>query len=207
MSDRLFDVSEQVVVVSGGSRGIGRAISLGFIDRGATVIATGRDVGNLDELQQLTGDRPGKLHTKICDVASADAIEPFVNAVVTEFGQIDTLINVAGVNRRMPAEELSEDDYDFVLDINLKGAFLLSQSVGRAMLRRGSGTQINIASLNTDRPLKNVLPYAVSKAGIAHMTRALCAGMGTERHSGQRDRARIHSHRSHAETLVRSQNA
>ena len=94
------------------------------------------------------------------------------------FGRIDTLVNVAGVNRRKPALEVTEDDYDFVLDINLKGAFLLSQAVGRTMVARGSGCQINIASLNTDRPLKNVLPYAVSKAGITQMTRALALEWG-----------------------------
>lgn len=87
-------------------------------------------------------------------------------------------MNVAGVNRRKPALDITEEDYDFILDINLKGAFLLSQEVGRHMVSQQSGSQINIASLNTDRPLKNVLPYAISKAGIAHMTRGLALEWG-----------------------------
>ena len=73
---------------------------------------------------------------------------------------------------------MTDDDYDFILDINLKGAFLLSREIGRTMVDRGSGCQINIASLNTDRPLKNVMPYAISKAGIAHMTRSLAVEWG-----------------------------
>src|SRR5689334_14152957 len=178
MTDRLFDVSGQTVVISGGSRGIGRAMVLGFLDRSATVIATGREAGPLDELRGLVGNRPGKLHTRICDVSSKIVIDSFVASTLSEFNAIDTLINVAGVNRRKPAETLTEDDYDYVIDINLKGAFLLSQAVGKAMLARGSGNQINIASLNTDRPLKNVLPYAVSKAGISHMTKALALEWG-----------------------------
>ena len=85
---------------------------------------------------------------------------------------------MAGVNRRKPALEVSEEDYDFILDTNLKGAFLLLREIGKAMTSRGSGSQINIASLNTDRPLKNVLPYAMSKAAMAHMTRGLALEWG-----------------------------
>jgi len=82
------------------------------------------------------------------------------------------------VNRRKPALKLSEDDYDFIMDVNLKGAFHLAKSVGRTMVERGSGSQINIASLNTDRPLKNVLPYAMSKAAMGQMTRGLAMEWG-----------------------------
>jgi gluconate 5-dehydrogenase len=101
-----------------------------------------------------------------------------VDTVIRDFGRVDTLLNVAGVNRRMPAEKLSEDDYDFILDINLKGPFLLSQAVGRHMLERGRGNQINVVSLNNDRPLKGVMPYAMSKAALAHMTRSLALEWG-----------------------------
>ena len=112
------------------------------------------------------------------DVAQADQIQQVVDQLQQQHGRIDTLINVAGVNRRKPSLEVTEEDYDFIVDINLKGAFLLSQAVGRFMIDQGAGSQINIASLNTDRPLKNVLPYAVSKAGMGHMTRALASEWG-----------------------------
>jgi NAD(P)-dependent dehydrogenase (short-subunit alcohol dehydrogenase family) len=88
------------------------------------------------------------------------------------------LVNVAGVNRRKPALDVSEDDYDFVMNINLRGAFLLSQAVGRQMIQQGSGSQINVTSLNNDRPLKNVSPYAISKAAMGQMTRALALEWG-----------------------------
>ncbi len=176
--DPLFSVNGQIVIVSGGSRGIGRAIARGFVERGATVVITGRERGRLDETARQIASSGGTVHPIVCDVARLDDIDQLVQTTMTRFGRIDTLVNVAGVNRRKPAVEVTQDDYDFVLDINLKGAFFLSQAVGKHMLRQGAGSQINIASLNTDRPLKNVLPYAVSKSGLGHMTRALAVEWG-----------------------------
>jgi len=178
MSDSLFSVKEQVVFVSGGSRGIGRAIAAGFVERGAKVIITGRQRATLDAtIAEITAanNKPSAI---VCDVSNKLDIDRAVSQAVADFGRIDTLINVAGVNRRKPTMQISEEDYDFVLDINLKGAFLLSQAVGQQMLRQGSGCQINIASLNTDRPLKNIAPYAMSKAALGHMTRSLALEWG-----------------------------
>jgi NAD(P)-dependent dehydrogenase (short-subunit alcohol dehydrogenase family) len=173
MSDPLFSVAEQTVLVSGASRGIGRAIAEAFAKRGAKVIITGRETATLEKTASEIG-----AHPIVCDVAKKAAIEKLVQAALDKFGHIDTLLNVAGVNRRMLAEKLSEDDYDFILDINLKGPFLLSLAVGKAMLARGKGNQINIVSLNNDRPLKGVMPYAMSKAGLSHMTRSLAMEWG-----------------------------
>ena len=173
MSDSLFSVKDQVVLVSGASRGIGRAIAEGFAKRGARVIITGREADTLEKTAREISATP-----IVCDVAKKDAIDRLVKTALAEFKQIDVLINVAGVNRRMLAEKLSEDDYDFILDINLKGPFLLSQAVGKAMLERGKGNQINISSLNCDRPLKGVAPYAMSKIAMEHMTRSLAMEWG-----------------------------
>ena len=178
-TDPLFTVAGQVVLVSGASRGIGRAIAEGFAQRGATVVVTGRDPATLDRAAKEICPEGGTVRPVVCDVADRLAIARLVETVLNEFGRIDTLINVAGVNRRMPAERLTEDDYDFVMDINLKGPFLLSLAAGRHMLERGRGNQINIVSLNNDRPLKGVLPYAVSKAGLGQMTRALALEWGS----------------------------
>lgn len=175
MSDSLFSVAGQIVLVSGGSRGIGRAIAQGFADRGATVVITGREQATLE---QAAGQLSNNAHALVCDVARAESIRSAARRVLEQFGHVDTLVNCAGVNRRQAAIEFSEEDYDFVTDINLKGAFLMSQEIGRSQLERGSGCQINIASLNTDRPLKNVLPYAMSKAGLGHMTRGLAMEWG-----------------------------
>jgi gluconate 5-dehydrogenase len=178
MSDSLFSVAGQVVIVSGGSRGIGRAIAQGFADRGAQVVITGRQKETLDEVAQELSSDEGTVRAVVCDVSDSEQIKGLVQTVVTEFGQIDCLINVAGVNQRQRAEAYTPDQYDFIMDINLRGAFLLSQAVGRHMLERGSGTQINVDSLNTYAPLKGVVPYATSKFGMVGMTRGLAAEWG-----------------------------
>lgn len=178
MSDSLFSVADQVVLVSGASRGIGRAIAAGFAKRGASVVITGREKETLEQTAEEICPEGGIVRPMVCDVSDSAAITSLVERVLGEFERVDTLINVAGVNRRKPAIEITEEDYDFVLDINLKGQFLLSQAVGRSMIERGSGSQINIASINTDRPLAYVAPYAMSKAALSHMTRSLALEWG-----------------------------
>jgi len=177
--DPLFSVANQTVLVSGGTRGIGFAIAQGFAERGATVIVTGRTAeGAAQAAEKL---RHGSTIPPIglaCNVADSDQVNRLAAQVFEKFGRVDTLINVAGVNRRKPAIDVTDDDYDYILGANLRGAFFLSREIGRHMLERRSGCQINIASLNTDRPLKNVMPYAVSKAGIAQMTRSLALEWG-----------------------------
>lgn len=179
MVDELFSVAGQIVLVSGGSRGIGRALAGGFACRGAQVVITGRDVATLTQTAaELSEDSPFPVLPLVCDVTNCAAIEQTVGELLSRWGQIDCLINVAGVNRRKPVLELNEEDYDFVTDINVKGAFLLSREVGRHMVARRAGSQIQVTSLNNDRPLKNVAPYAMSKAALGHLTRALALEWG-----------------------------
>lgn len=185
MQDTLFSVTDQVVLVSGGSRGIGRALAAGFAARGARVIITGRDAATLqpaaaainDAVSHATPPRHA-VGFEVCDVAEAPAVARTVAAVVEREGRIDTLLNVAGVNIRQPAERFTEEQFDYVLDINLRGAFWMAQAVGRTMLDRGRGCIINVDSLNTQGPLKNVTPYAMSKCGLQGMTRALALEWG-----------------------------
>ncbi|MFV1963823.1 MAG: SDR family NAD(P)-dependent oxidoreductase [Pirellulaceae bacterium] len=178
MKDELFSVEEQVVIVSGGSRGIGRAIAQGFAERGAQVIVTGREAETIQRTAREIAPAGNPVRPVVCDIAKLDHIESLVGTVMDECGHVDTLVNVAGVNRRKPAVDYTEEDYDFVMDVNLKGSFFLSQAVGRHMVEQGSGCQINVASINTDRPLKYVLPYAATKAGMNHMTRSLAMEWG-----------------------------
>lgn len=173
MSDDLFSVAGQIALVSGASRGIGRALAHGFARRGATVVVTGREKETLERTAKEIGAR-----AVVCDVSDPKAIDRLVETVLKDHGRVDTLLNVAGVNRRMRAEKLTEADYDYIVDINLKGPLLLSLAVGRTMLERGKGCQINITSLNNDRPLRGVMPYAVSKSGLQQMTRALAMEWG-----------------------------
>jgi NAD(P)-dependent dehydrogenase (short-subunit alcohol dehydrogenase family) len=178
MSDKLFSVAGQVVLVSGGSRGIGKALARGFAERGAQVVITGRESDKLTATAReiSTGDLP--VAPIVCDVSQLDQIDSLVAGVIEKFGRIDTLVNVAGVNKRKKVETFSPEEYDFILNINLRGLFFLSQAVGRHLIKRKAGCVINIDSLNTDSPLKGVMPYAISKAGVSMMTRGMAAEWG-----------------------------
>ncbi len=179
MSDPLFSVADQVVLVSGGSRGIGATLAQGFAERGAKVIITGREEPTLIETAKelSTGKHP--VDYVVCDVAQTDSITAMLNAVIAKAGRIDVLLNVAGVNRRKRLETLTVDDVDFILDINLRGAFWVAHGVGKQMLaQKTGGSIINVDSLNTFAPLKGVAPYAMSKAGLQMMTRSMALEWG-----------------------------
>src|SRR5688572_22434306 len=117
MSDDLFSVRDQVVLVSGASRGIGRAIAAGFAARGANVIITGRDGSTLKSTAKEIAAPDKPVTPLVCDVARRDSIDQLVEQTMAQFGHVDTLINVAGVNKRMPAESYTEEEYDFIIDI------------------------------------------------------------------------------------------
>lgn len=178
MTDALFSVADHVVLVSGGSRGIGKGLARGFAERHASVIITGRDQSTLDSAAEEISVGQHPVQPLVCDVAETDQIQSAVKQVVATHGRIDTLLNVAGVNIRQPSEAFTPEQFDFVLNINLRGAFFMAQEVGKQMLAQGSGAIVNIDSLNTDAPLKYVAPYAMSKCGLNGMTRSLAMEWG-----------------------------
>jgi NAD(P)-dependent dehydrogenase (short-subunit alcohol dehydrogenase family) len=178
MSEELFSVAGQNVIVTGGSRGIGRAIAEGFAARGANVLICSRTQESVETALKEMQDAGLKAEGVACDVSDEQQILTTVQTAISRLGHIDTLVNVAGVNRRKRAETVTADDYDFILDTNLRGAFLMSREVGKHMIERKSGVQINIESLNTWMPLKGVLPYAMSKFGMQGMTRGLALEWG-----------------------------
>ncbi|MCC7423364.1 MAG: glucose 1-dehydrogenase [Planctomycetaceae bacterium] len=178
MSDSLFSLSGKITLVSGGSRGIGRELAKGFAERGAKVVITGRKEETLRETAQQLSTAENEVTYIVCDVAKPDDIPPLVETMVSRHGRIDVLLNVAGVNQRKKLENFTEAEFDAILDINLKGAFLLAQAVGRQMIAQKSGAMVHIDSLNTYAPLKGVVPYAMSKAGVSMMTRGMAMEWG-----------------------------
>ncbi len=177
-ADGLFSVKDQVVLVSGASRGIGRAIAEGFAARDATVVISGRVPETVEATATEMGRDGAKVRAKVCDVADTQAVQRLVDEVVDEFGRIDTLVNCAGVNKRMNVESYTEELYDFITNINIRGAFMMAQAVGRHMIAAGRGSQINVDSLNSHRPLNRVAPYAMSKAAMSQMTRCMAMEWG-----------------------------
>ncbi len=178
MVEDLFSVKGQIVLVSGASRGIGRGIAQEFAERGATVVITGRVAETLEKTAREICPPGGMVRAKVCDAADAKALQALADEVVAEFGRVDTLVNCAGVNKRMRVEQYDEPTYDFITNINIRGAFFLSLAVGRHMMQARCGNQINIDSINSNRPLRRVAPYAMSKAAMSQMTRSLAMEWG-----------------------------
>jgi NAD(P)-dependent dehydrogenase (short-subunit alcohol dehydrogenase family) len=178
MQDKLFSVADQAVLVAGASRGIGRALAEGFAERDAKVIIAGREADTLRQTAKEISKGRHAVGFELCDVAKPEEVARLVNNVIDRLGHIDTLVSVAGVNKRMKAQDYAIEEYDWIVNINLRGAFVMAQAVGRHMIERKSGAIINVDSLNTYAPLTGVAPYAMSKAGVLMMTRSLANEWG-----------------------------
>lgn len=179
MTDSLFSVENRVVLVSGGSRGIGRSLAQGLAHRGAKVFISGRDVNTLQQTVREISTPSNAVEYVVCDVAQPDQIPGMVDAVIQKAGRIDSLLNVAGINIRKRVEDYSVEEFDKIVDINMRGAFLVAQEVGRRLIaQKLGGTIINVDSLNSFRPLKAVQPYAMSKAAVSAMTRGMAMEWG-----------------------------
>lgn len=160
-----FRLDGSVALVTGGASGIGAAIAEAFTTKGATIA--------IADLATDDGYR--------CDVSDPESVESTVAAVLTDHGKIDILVNSAGIARLAPAEELSLSDWDSTIAINLKGTFLMCQTVGRHMLAAGRGAIINMASQAASVAIDEHVAYCASKFGVLGITKVLAtewAGRG-----------------------------
>jgi len=169
-----FSLEGKVAVITGGSRGIGKATALGYARAGADVVVTSRKLPDLemvaDEIRSL-GRRALAVEAH---VARMEQISGLVEKVVAEFGKIDILVNNAGTSPVFaPALELEERAWDVVINLNLKGLYFLSQMVARVMKEHGGGNIINVASVDGFRSEDNVGVYAISKAGVIMATKVM----------------------------------
>jgi len=178
MATDTFSVEDQVVLISGASRGIGRAIAEGFAQRGAQVVISGRVAETAEQTAAEISCGEKAVAAKVCDVADVDAGQRMIGEVVDQFGRIDTLVNCAGVNKRMPVEQYTPDVYDFITNVNIRGAFFLALAAGRHMIAAGGGSVINIDSINSHTPLNRVTVYAMAKAAMRQMTKSLAMEWG-----------------------------
>ena len=164
----------KTALVTGGSRGIGKAIAIAFAKEGANV-AINYDKDNLTAAKTVSEIEKLGVRSKAfqANTSSSLQVHEMVDSVLKEFGVIDILVNNAGIIRRKPFLEISEEEWELVLGINLKGYFLVGQSVARHMADRNQGKIINIASENQIYAGLNVTPYSVSKAGVAMLTKQM----------------------------------
>jgi NAD(P)-dependent dehydrogenase (short-subunit alcohol dehydrogenase family) len=170
---KYFDLSGKVAVVTGGNRGIGFGITKGLADAGATAIITNRDAAAGQKAAASLEQEGLKVAAVSVDVTSVPSIQKMVSRVISDYGQIDILVNNAAVVLRKPAEDVLEEEWDNLMNLNVRGTFFCCQIVGREMMRSNGGKIINISSNVSNRlqPIRSV--YATSKAAINHLTRAL----------------------------------
>jgi NAD(P)-dependent dehydrogenase (short-subunit alcohol dehydrogenase family) len=174
----MFDLSSKVAIVTGGNRGIGLAIARGLASAGATVVIANRRAAEGERAAETLRGEGVSAVAMATDVTSRPSLEALVSHVTDQFGQIDILVNNAGLMVRKPVEEITEEDWDSVLDANLKGMFFCSQIVGREMIRNQKGRIINISSVRSQKIASNRSVYAISKAGVSNLTRVFAYEWG-----------------------------
>ena len=178
MSDPLFDLHGHVAIVTGTSRGLGQYFARALAAAGADLVLTSRSVAHLQDFaaeMRALGRCTLSLELDVRDLAS---IEKMVAAAENEFGHLDILVNNAGCNVRKPALDVTWDDWNLILDTNLRGSFFVAQAVARRMIPRGYGRIINIGSVTSVAGCAGLGPYGASRGGIRQLTMSLADDWG-----------------------------
>lgn len=168
----IFDFTNKTVVIVGGTGSLGIEMVKSFSECGANVAIVGRNIKKANEIKEELSTN-GNLKAIACDITSIDSINNMVKEVLDWTGKIDILINHAGLNIRKNSLEFTEEDWDQIIDTNLKGIFFTAQAVGRVMVEQNYGKIINTASVSSVRGHPNLAIYASSKGGLIQMTKVL----------------------------------
>jgi dehydrogenase/reductase SDR family protein 4 len=179
MMEPSFDLTGRVAVVTGGSRGIGRAIALGLASYGADVVVASRKQEDLDAVAVEIRALGRKAAAIATHMRNREDIDRLVQATLDQFGKIDILVNNAGTNPYFgPLVDIEERTWDQIMTVNLKGYFLLAQSVAKGMKERKSGNIINVASVGGRRASPGLGAYSISKASVIMLTQVLAQELG-----------------------------
>lgn len=181
MSENMFSLKGKVAVVTGGSRGFGKAMALGLADAGADVAIASRTQADLDKVAEEIKAKGRKALAVATDTSSMEAVRNLGAKVMEVFGKVDILVNNAGQGTNVPFLNIKEEEWDRILNINLKGYFLSTQVIGGYMFKAKSGSIINISSAMGNYPLPFMTHYAASKGAINSLTKCLAqewAGRG-----------------------------
>jgi NAD(P)-dependent dehydrogenase (short-subunit alcohol dehydrogenase family) len=173
MTPSLFDLSGRIAVVVGGTTGIGRALALGLAEAGADVVATGRRRDAVEAVSAAIEQRGRRTLQHPADVGSLSSLQALNRACFDAFGRVDIVVAAAGITKRVASLEMTEADWNLILDTNVSGMFRTYQAFAPAMIARGSGRLIGVASLASFVGLQEVAAYTASKAAVAGLTRAL----------------------------------
>jgi len=173
MAHPALDLASRTAVVIGGTSGIGLTLALGLAEAGANVVPTGRRADYVSAVANKIETLGRKSLKLTCDVTNESTLNELLEKTLSTFGQLDILINCAGITGRRPTLQLAESDWNEILEINLSGTLRACQLFGRHMVERGYGRIINIASLSSFVAFHEVAAYSASKAGVASLTKSL----------------------------------
>jgi 2-deoxy-D-gluconate 3-dehydrogenase len=173
MLNELFSLKDKVALVTGGSGDIGKAIAQVFAEAGAHLALNGQTRSKLDKAKRELSAHGNRVETFLADVSEPAATKALVAQVNETFGGIDILVNCAGVNRRKPIQDVTEDDFETIMNVHLRGTFFLSQAVAPIMAQRGGGKIINIGSATIHTGVADVSVYGAAKAGMDALTRTM----------------------------------
>jgi len=173
-----FGLDGRVIVITGGGQGIGAACAERFAAEGAKVALWDVNVAAAQAVAQRLRDAGGHAEAMPCNVARKSEVDAALAATALAFGRIDGLVNNAGIFRAADFLEVTEDDWDAVINVNLKGAFLVGQAVAQQMVRQGQGGAIvNMSSVNGSMAIASIASYNASKGGINQLTRAMALAL------------------------------
>ena len=170
--ENLFSLKGKVVIFTGAAGGIGSGLCEGLAKAGAVVALCDINKERLDEVKEKIESAGGKASTHVMNVMDKDNIQSCIDAIGTQYGHIDVLVNCAGINKREGFLDVEEETYDRLMAINLKGVFLVSQGVAHYMRKQNYGSIINIGSHNTDWVLGGCSVYAATKSAVVAFTKA-----------------------------------
>ncbi|HLZ43179.1 MAG TPA: glucose 1-dehydrogenase [Candidatus Sulfotelmatobacter sp.] len=178
MPNELFDLSGRVAMVTGASRGLGRQMAGALAKAGADLVVTSRDPSRLRDVETEIMAAGRRVFCCALDVRDLASIQQMAAAAEKEYGHVDILVNNAGCNVRKPALDVTWDDWNLVLDTNLRGSFFVAQEVARRMVPRGYGRIINIGSVTSIAGYAGLGPYGASRGGIKQLTMSLADDWG-----------------------------
>ncbi|MDQ1238989.1 MAG: hypothetical protein QG577_1174 [Thermodesulfobacteriota bacterium] len=173
MIPELFDLSGRVALVTGASKGLGKAMATALAHAGADLALYGRDVAELKAVKETIEDLGRRAEYFVVDLLKKEEIDAGAKDTIAAFGRVDILVNNAGVNVRKPVLEITPEEWDFVMDTNLKGYLFMTQAVVPYMVSQGAGKIINMASILGAVALPSQVAYASSKGGIIQMTKVM----------------------------------
>jgi gluconate 5-dehydrogenase len=169
----LFNLNDKTALITGSGSGLGYILALGLAQYGCRVILNGRNTEKLAQAVEQLKDQGFDVAGYAFDIVDSKEVETVIGQIKTEVGPIDILVNNAGIQKRAPLEDFPEEDWDKLIDINLKGSYIMAKAVVKDMIERKSGKIINICSLQSELGRPTIAPYAASKGGLKMLTRAM----------------------------------